>query len=78
MNYQLNHERFTDDWSICVVRTSTQEKEKKEEEISVLVWRFCPTGSVSREKGGGGFIIGTDWTFPPDWDSKSLYFSLPH
>lgn len=35
MNYQLNHGRFTDDWSICVVRTSAVE-EKKKSDMSVL------------------------------------------
>lgn len=34
MNYQLNHGRFTDDWSNCVVRTST--KEGKTSDTSVL------------------------------------------
>lgn len=51
MNYQLNHGRFTDDWSICVVRTSTEEGEKKSD-ISGLHGNFWPAGSISKNKAG--------------------------
>lgn len=51
MNYQLNHGRFTDDWSICVVRTSTEEGKKKSD-ISGLHGNFWPAGSISKNKAG--------------------------
>lgn len=57
MNYQLSHGRFTDDWSICVARTSTEGEKMW---FMSLAWRFCTTGSISRNKG---FIIWISSSF---------------
>lgn len=53
MNYLLNRGRFTDDWSICVVRTSIEERKKCD--TSVFLWN---TGSSSRNKAG---VHHLDW-----------------
>lgn len=59
MNYQLNHGRFTDDWSICVVRTSTEEGKKN------LIYQACMEifGQLEAfQKIRQGFIIWIEWT----------------
>lgn len=76
MNYQLNHGRFTDDWSICVVRTSTEEEKKKRKRYISLAWKFCPTGSISRNKAG---VHHLDWMdFLATWRqiNHHIYFCL--
>lgn len=60
MNYQLNHGRFTDDWSICVTRTSTERERGREKIWNIsLAWKFCST--ILRNKAR--LIIWIEWTF---------------
>lgn len=69
MNYQQNHGRFTDDWSICVVKAGAEEEEGGKKNTDRLV-RNGNSAQLELlelfQEVSWGFTVGMDRTFLAD------------